>query len=322
MSLALAGALVLGAVTAVLAGPVVAQDDAEHTAAQRCFEHHKFGRQPVDVAKSADGQTVLAQVSWGYHDSIGCYLTLDNDALAALRAAPAPQDLPDTATDASQRCFEHHKFGLQPVDVAKTADRQTVLARLRWGYHDAIGCYLVLDDTALTTLRANAANPTTQPDAIDTMTVGVPPTELGFDEFYGKYLDAGSLPIIASAQVPDEALVQVKRLVEEMLGDRDDILVKFREYNIRVAVMVEGSGVTELPELSDLYEVFPGTDWDERTRGGGVGPTYARPVVAIAEEHLLCYDSDVFPFEDIFVHEFAHGVLNMGIELLPGGRDF
>ena len=152
--------------------------------------------------------------------------------------------------------------------------------------------------------------------------LGAPPAELGFDLFYGKYLEAGGLPIIASAQVPDEALRQAKRLVDEMLGNRPDILAKFSENNVRVAVMVESSGVTELPELSDLHEVFPDVDWDERIRGGGVGPTFARPVVAIAEEHLLCYDSDVFRSEDIFVHEFAHGVLNMGVELLPGGSEF
>ena len=99
--------------------------------------------------KTADNQTVLAQVSWGYHDTIGCYLTLDGEALAILRASPPPPDLPNAPTDAFKRCFEHHKFGENPVDVAKTADRQTVLARLSWGYHDAIGCYLTLDDTAL-----------------------------------------------------------------------------------------------------------------------------------------------------------------------------
>lgn len=152
--------------------------------------------------------------------------------------------------------------------------------------------------------------------------LGAPPAEFGFDQFYGKYLDAEGLPIIASTSVADDALWQAKRLVHEMLGNRPDIVMKFSENNVRVAVMAASSGVTELPELSDLNEVFPGVDWDERTRGGGVGPTFARPVVAIAEEHLLCYDSDVFRFEDIFVHEFAHGILNMGVELLPGGSDF
>ena len=138
---------------AAIANPASAQGLVQQTAAERCFEHHRFGAQPVDVAKSAGGQTVLAQVSWGYHDSIGCYLTLDDAALAALRAASPPKNLPSAPTDASKRCFEHHKFGENPVDVAKTADGQTVLARLSWGYHSTIGCFLVLDDISLATLR-------------------------------------------------------------------------------------------------------------------------------------------------------------------------
>ena len=162
----LAACGLLSGVVAVAASPVVAQVGAEQSVAQRCFEHHRFGAQPVDVAKTVDGQTVLAQTSWNWHDAIGCYLTLDDNALSVLRAAPAPQGLPDAATEASMRCFEHHQFGQRPVDVAKSADRQTVLARLSWGYHDAIGCYLVLDDTALSTLRA------AHPDTTDTDETG------------------------------------------------------------------------------------------------------------------------------------------------------
>ena len=157
----------LSGIAAVAAGPAAAQGDAQQSVAQRCFEHHRFGAEPVDVAKSADGQTVLAQTSWNWHDAIGCYLTLDDTALAVLRAAPAPQGLPDAETEASRRCFGHHQFGQRPVDVAKSADRQTVLARLSWGYHDTIGCYLVLDDTALAALRANAAAATPVPVATE-----------------------------------------------------------------------------------------------------------------------------------------------------------
>ncbi len=132
---------------------------ADQSAAERCSEIYRFGAEPVDVAKTADGQTVLSQVSWGYHDSIGCYLALDNDAVAALRAAGPPASLPQGQTEDSRRCFEHYRFGAEPVDVAKTADGQTVLARLSWGYHDSIGCYLALDSAATNTLRAAAAPP-------------------------------------------------------------------------------------------------------------------------------------------------------------------
>jgi len=152
--------------------------------------------------------------------------------------------------------------------------------------------------------------------------VSVPPAELGLDPFYEKYLDLEGLPILATARVPDEALLQARLLIGEMLTDRRDVLATLAANNVRVAIMAAGSGITEIPELSDLYEAFPGVDWDNRTRGGGVGPTFARPVLAIAEENLLCYTTDLFPHEDIAVHEAAHAVLNMGIELQSGGAEF
>ena len=171
-----ASALVFG-LAPIPGNPVLAQGQGQQSVAERCFEFHRFGAQPVDVAKTIDGETVLAQVRWGYHDAIGCYLTLDDEALAVLRAAPPPRELPGDPTDDSKRCFTHHKFGESPVDVAKTADRGTVLARLSWGFHDSIGCYLVLDDTALSTLRV-AVEPKPTPDPTpDPTPEPEPPTE-------------------------------------------------------------------------------------------------------------------------------------------------
>ena len=128
--------------------------DADAAIAAQCFEHHKFGAQPVDVAKTADRETVLAQLRWGFHESIGCFLTLDEAALQTLRAAPAPLGFPSGDPDAAQQCSAVHKFGAQPVDVAKSADRQTVLAQVSWGFHESIGCYLTLDIAATAALRA------------------------------------------------------------------------------------------------------------------------------------------------------------------------
>ncbi len=158
--------------------------------------------------------------------------------------------------------------------------------------------------------------------ADDSVQVTAPPAGSGFDPFYEKYVDLEGLPIIASEQVADEALRQARRLLSEMLTNRRDVLATLAANNVRVAIMAESSGITELPELSDLYEAFPDIDWDNRTRGGGVGPTLQRPVLAIAEENLLCYSTDLFPYEDIFVHEAAHAVLNMGIEQQAGGAAF
>ena len=175
---------------------------------------------------------------------------------------------------------------------------------------------------APTTTAPTTTVPTTTGETGDTAGVTGPPAALGFDPFYEKYVDLEGLPILSSARVPDAALLQARRLISEMLTDRRDVLSTLAANDVRVAIVAESSGITELPELSDLYEAFPGVDWDNRTRGGGVGPTFARPVLAIAEENLLCYSTDRFPYEDIVVHEAAHAVLNMGIELQSGGPAF
>ena len=178
------------------------------------------------------------------------------------------------------------------------------------------------DDTNNTTTTTTPDTDDTSNQADDTVGITVPPAELGFDPFYEKYLDLEGLPIISSARVPDEVLLQARRLISEMLTNRRDVLSTLAANSVRVAIMAESSGITELPELSDLYEAFPGVDWDNRTRGGGVGPTFERPVIAIAEENLLCYSTDLFPNEEILVHEAAHAVLQMGIESQPGGVAF
>ena len=129
------------------------------SAAERCSAHHGFGAEPVDVAKTADGTVVLAQVRWGYTADIGmCYLVLDDAAVEVLRASP-PQDAPmwsrhEVNDAAEERCSAHHGFGAEPVDVAKTADGTVVLAQVRWGYRADINlCYLLLNDMALEALR-------------------------------------------------------------------------------------------------------------------------------------------------------------------------
>ncbi len=60
-------------------------------------------------------------------------------------------------------CAVQFGFAAEAVPVAKSADSEAVLASVEWGYsaeHNL--CYLVLDDTAVSTLQANPPAPTTQ----------------------------------------------------------------------------------------------------------------------------------------------------------------
>lgn len=149
--------------------------------------------------------------------------------------------------------------------------------------------------------------------------VTAPPTSLNLDPFYEKHLDAGGIPVVSSGSVADHALVRAGELIGEMLSFRPDLRREMSAFGVRVSIMAESSVITDLPEFSDLYARFPGTDWDERVRGGGLS-VIESGLTVIAEENLLCYNSDVFPHEDIFVHEFAHTVL--GVWSRTGGADF
>ena len=69
----------------VVAVPVAGQSVA---GAAGCADLFRFAHGPVPVAKTADGQTTLATVQWGYNAAHNlCYLVLDDAAVAALRAA-------------------------------------------------------------------------------------------------------------------------------------------------------------------------------------------------------------------------------------------
>ena len=127
-----------------------------------------------------------------------------------------------------------------------------------------------------------------------------PPDSLGLHRFYEKYVDADGLPIVASASVPDAALYRARDIVTEMLSGRPRLRAAMERQGVRVAIMARSTVASDLPEFSDSD-----TFWDNRTKGGGF---FGYPVVVIAEENLLCYHDDVFPNEDITVHEFAHAI--------------
>lgn len=137
-------------------GPANAQEDDAVVA--RCSQYHRFGGEPVDIAKTADLSRVLARAHWGYNAQGNfCYLTLDGQATRLLRENAGR--LPDPVTvsadrSAVERCSEFHRFGGEPVDIVKTADLSRVLARAHWGYN-AQGnfCYLRLDDAATSLLQ-------------------------------------------------------------------------------------------------------------------------------------------------------------------------
>jgi hypothetical protein len=170
-----------------------------------------------------------------------------------------------------------------------------------------------------------------RPDALITdyadATITLPPDSLGLDaEFYKKYTNAGGIPIISSARVPDAALLVARDIVNHMLLKRPDIRQYMAENGQRVGVMAIDEMTTDIPEQRDwkkpayddrrltdgererYYE--PGgiasmTDqeyWNRRARG--MGGRYT----TCAEENVLGYPGTRYFGEHILVHEFSHGI--------------
>jgi hypothetical protein len=142
-------------------------------------------------------------------------------------------------------------------------------------------------------------------------------TELNLDPFYKKHLGAAGLAIVSSEKVEDGALRLACEIVEFMLSKRPDVAGALRSNKIRVGIMDVDEVTTDMPEHSDLYEAFPGTDWDTRARG--LGATKARPLTSVGEENLLRFPGDPYVGESILVHEFAHAMWLMGVADLPEG---
>lgn len=141
--------------------------------------------------------------------------------------------------------------------------------------------------------------------------ITAPPAALGLAPFYTKYLDANGLPVASSGKASDAALRKACQIATKMLSFRADVRAAMKSRKARLAVMARAEVTTDVPEHADLYQAFPGTDWNVRARG--LGGTVVRPATSCAEENLLCETKDPYVGESILVHELAHGIVNLGV---------
>lgn len=136
-----------------------------------------------------------------------------------------------------------------------------------------------------------------------------PPSNLDLDAFYSKYCDAGGIPIVASASVPDAALGHAWNIIMNLLAARPDLHAALAEQGQYFGVLGADEVTTDMPEYRHLKD-DPVTDWDTRARGLG-----GMPFSSGAEENLLCYRSDPYLGESIALHEFAH-TIDAGLDLV------
>ncbi len=177
---------------------------------------------------------------------------------------------------------------------------------------------------ALAPLVVAATKPPTG-DAYIARVVDTPPAALRLDPFYKRHVDAAGVPIVSSAAVPDAALLAARDIAVAMLIDRPDLRRAMIARGFRIAIMGVDEGTVDLPEQRNwkkptrddprlttcerkLYDQRIGrlSDaqyWNGRARGMGGDLTSA------ATENLLGVPGTRYFGENIFVHEFSHGIL-------------
>jgi len=130
----------------------------------------------------------------------------------------------------------------------------------------------------------------------------------GLSPVYTRYLSVGGLPVLGSAKVSGFAVAEAAYLVRKMIGHRPDILRALVAGRVRVVAMAATEVTTDVPEHSDLR---PRAYWNRRARG--LGATRVRPAVSSGEENLLDLPGDPYAKENIFIHEFAHTIHELGL---------
>ena len=118
------------------------------------------------------------------------------------------------------------------------------------------------------------------------------------DPFYKQHIVADGLVVAGSEKVSLYALGEAGYLAKKMLANRPDVMRDLCEKRkMFVAVMAYCELQTDLPDCRNMS-----LWWAYRARGLGSRP------VSCGEENVLNLKGDPWEGENIFIHEFAHGI--------------
>src|SRR4051794_546646 len=107
------------------------------------------------------------------------------------------------------------------------------------------------------------------------------------------------MPIVAAADVADDALRRTRDIVAHMLAGRPDVVRAMVESRMYLILIGKDQVYTDMPE----YRHHPDPAYqNERVRGTGGRPT------SFGEENLLGLPLDRYDDESIAVHEFSHTI--------------
>ncbi len=139
---------------------------------------------------------------------------------------------------------------------------------------------------------------------------------------YKKYLNQGGIPIVASANVRDEALMKAYEYMYLMLLKLPAAREAMIQRGCKVIVIGEKEQVSDIPEYAFFTRTLEEKRyWNARARGFG-GSEGDGWCMSGGEENLLNLLGDRYKGENIFIHEFAHLIHSVGLrESVPGFDD-
>lgn len=146
-----------------------------------------------------------------------------------------------------------------------------------------------------------------------TRTITTVPLNMNLSSFYSKSIQADITLITAHDVVSDQALINMANVIETLLSkikaDHPSVYQALKMNNHRFSIIGRNQNTVELPEYSHLSKKNFG--W---TRG--LGGTLHCPLSSCGEENALHLGKpeDRYGEENIGVHEFAHGIYNIGIK--------
>lgn len=174
--------------------------------------------------------------------------------------------------------------------------------------------------TPLTTLAPTQSSSTTTTTATATTTTVARPTNdcvvaaTSSIEGYSQGCEVLDIEILAGEDVDPVAINQLADRVYNMLVERPDLIASFNDNAVEGRVIADGQRITGLPEFAEIYELYPGTDWNRR--GRSFAGTDLIPIIAGAEENLMCLEETYYQDEDNFVRTMAIAIRRFGLQFV------
>lgn len=176
----------------------------------------------------------------------------------------------------------------------------------------------------VTTLQSTESSTTTTVPDETTTTVPRPTNDCTVRpdlsiEGYTQSCEVLGIAIHAAEDVAPEAIEAMADRIFNMLVEAPDIVEAFHDAGITARVIGKDQRISRLPEFTEIYNLYPGTDWNRR--GRSFPGTDLIPVLAGAEENLLCLDETYYQGEDNFVRALAIAIRRFGLQFVDPVTD-